>query len=85
MTALDSCHYVFVKYCLIFLNVLVLGGGKLETGKTLLRILFRPTFFILGSCYVAQATLKVMILLLLPSECWEYRRVSLYPDSSLTF
>jgi hypothetical protein len=26
-----------------------------------------------GSCYVAQAALKLMFFLLQPSECWDYR------------
>jgi hypothetical protein len=32
-------------------------------------------FFEIRSCYVAQAFLKLTILLLLPPKCWDYRCV----------
>jgi hypothetical protein len=36
-------------------------------------------FFETGSCYVAQAGLKLEILLPQPLQCWDYRCVPPYP------
>jgi hypothetical protein len=36
-----------------------------------------------GSCYVAQAGLKLVVLLLQPPECWDYRRALPHPAHSV--
>jgi hypothetical protein len=41
---------------------------------------FNCCLFKTGSHYVAQADLELMILLLQPSECWDYRCEPPYTD-----
>jgi hypothetical protein len=40
-------------------------------------LLFWFLFFNIGSCFVAQADLKVTILLPQPAECWDYKHAPL--------
>jgi hypothetical protein len=74
-TAMNMVYYYLLGFRLSILLV-IHPEMELLSHLGMLRIYI---FFETGSCCVAQADLKLSILLPQPSECWDHRYVLPYP------